>query len=99
MTSLGVGNTPLTLTYGPGFENVDLGLYKEFRLGKETRVLQFRADTYNTFNHFNPGTPNTSLTFPYANYTIGANTNASFGAITSAQNTARHMSLSLRFRF
>ena len=99
MTSLGVGNTPLTLTYGPGFENFDLGLYKDFRLGKETRVLQFRADTYNTFNHFNPGNPNTSLTFPYANYAIGANTNASFGAITGTQNTARHMALSLRLRF
>jgi hypothetical protein len=99
LTSLGVGNTPLTLTYGPGFENFDLALYKDFRLGKETRVLQFRVDTYNTFNHFNPGNPNTSLSFPYANYAIGANTNASFGAITTAQNTARHMSASLRFRF
>jgi hypothetical protein len=99
MTSLGVGNTPLTLTYGPGFENFDLAMYKDFRLGKETRVLEFRADTFNTFNHFNPGNPNTSLTFPYANYVIGANTNASFGAITTAQNTARHMALSLRLRF
>ena len=99
LTSLGVGNTPLTLTYGPGFENFDLALYKDFRLGKESRVLEIRADSFNTFNHFNPGNPNSSLTFPYANYTIGANSNASFGAITSAQNTARHMALSLRVRF
>src|SRR5438067_9729051 len=40
-TSLGIGSTPPTLTYGPGFENWDLSLYKEFRLGSETRVLQF----------------------------------------------------------
>jgi hypothetical protein len=99
MTSLGFGNTPPTLTYGPGFANMDLAVYKEFRLGKENRTLEFRADTFNTFNHFNPGNPNVSLTFPYANYVLGANTNASFGAITTAQNTARKMSLSLRLRF
>jgi hypothetical protein len=95
--SLGIGNTPPTLTYGPGFENWDLSLYKEFRLGKDnTRVLQFRVEAFNVFNHFNPGNPNTSLSY---NFTTGAQTNANFGTITSAQNSARHTSLSLRYRF
>jgi hypothetical protein len=95
-TSFGLGNNPLVDGYGPGFVNADLSLFKEITLGKETRVLQFRAETFNTFNHFNPSNPNTSLTY---NYVTGAQTNGSFGLITGAQNTARHMALSLRLKF
>ena len=95
-TSLGIGNTPPTLAYGPGFHNWDLSLYKEFRLGRENRVLQFRIESFNAFNHFNPSNPNTSLTY---NFATGAQTNANFGTITSAQNTSRKTSLSLRLRF
>ena len=100
-TTLGLGNTPPTLTYGPGFENLDLSIFKQFRIGKESssraeRVLEFRAEAFNALNHFNPGNPNTSLTL---NYATGANTNANFGSITTAQNPARHTSLSLRIRF
>ena len=94
--SLGIGNTPPTLTYGPGFENWDLSLFKEFRLGRESRVMQFRVEAFNAFNHFNPGNPNLSLSY---NFVSGAQTNANFGSITSAQNSPRKMSLSLRFRF
>jgi hypothetical protein len=32
VNSLGIGNTPPTLTYGPGVENVDLSVFKQFRL-------------------------------------------------------------------
>jgi hypothetical protein len=100
-SSFGIGNTPLTLFYGPGFENADLSVYKDFRLGRESRVLQFRVEAFNALNHFNPGNPNTSLTYTYnmANGGTGTQTNANFGAITSAQNTARHLALSLRLRF
>ena len=100
-SSFGIGNTPLTLFYGPGFENADLSLYKDFRLGRENRVLQFRVEAFNALNHFNPGNPNTSLTYTYNAATggTGTQTNANFGAITSAQNTARRLALSLRLRF
>jgi hypothetical protein len=50
----------------------------------------------NVLNHFNPGNPNTSLTL---NYSSGANTNANFGSITAAVGQARHMALSMKFRF
>jgi hypothetical protein len=94
--SFGLGNTPLALTLGPGFENFDLSVYKDFFLGKETRVLELRAETFNTFNHFNPSNPNTGLSY---NWQTGVESTANFGSVTSAQNTARHMALSLRFRF
>jgi len=103
LASLGLGNTPPTLTYGPGFENIDLSVYKAFQLGKErSRTVEFRADAFNALNHFNPGNPATSLTIPInaTTYAAGAFTNANtFGMITAAQNNARRMSLSLRFRF
>lgn len=94
--SLGIGNTPPGLFYGPGFENFDFTLLKDTRLGRESRILEFRAEAYNVFNHFNPGNPNTSLTL---NYTNGANTNANFGTITSAVGQARHIALAVKFRF
>jgi hypothetical protein len=95
-TTLGLGNTPPTLTYGPGFENIDMSMYKQFGLGKEGRVLEFRAEAFNMLNHFNPANPNTSLTL---NYATGANTNANFGSITATQRSARRMAMSLKFRF
>jgi hypothetical protein len=37
---------------GPGFWNVDAGLYKNFRI-TEGKTLQFRGEFYNLFNHSN----------------------------------------------
>jgi len=93
--SLGIGNTPPTLTYGPGVINLDFSLAKQIKL-KETWSLEFRVESFNTLNHFNPSNPNTSLSY---NFATGAQTNASFGVIGSAQVQARHSVMSLRFRF
>ena len=46
-----MGRNALT---GPGRNNLDLALHKDFKLpwfGKESSILQFRLDTFNTFNH------------------------------------------------
>jgi hypothetical protein len=94
--SLGIGNTPLTLLFGPGLVNFDLALSKDFRLTEDGKSLEFRAESFNTFNHLNPNNPNSSLTY---NFTTGAQTNASFGTISGAQVQARRVILSLRFRF
>jgi hypothetical protein len=96
-TSLGIGNTPPTLTYGPGFENFDISMHKDFRMGaKEMRSLRFEIQAFNAFNHFNPANPNTALTY---NFATGAQTNSNFGTITTAQVSNRRLSVSLRFRF
>lgn len=95
--SLGIGNLPPAFFLGPGLFNADLSAFKQITLGKETRVLEFRADAFNTLNHFNPNNPATGLTY---NFATGAQSgNSTFGQVTSAQNTARHMELSLRLRF
>ena len=87
VNSLGIGNTPPTLTYGPGVENVDLSLYKEWRIFRETNILTLKFEAFNALNHFNPSNPNSSLALNYSN---GVNTNANFGTITSAALPARH---------
>ena len=95
-SSLGIGNEQPILTYGPGFENLDLSIFKQFRLGRETRNLEFRAEAYNSFNHFNPGNPSTSIQW---NYLTGAITSSNTGLITGQNGSPRVMDLSLRLRF
>jgi hypothetical protein len=96
VNSLGIGNTPPTLTYGPGVENVDLSVYKEWHIFSESKILVLKFEAFNTLNHFNPSNPNSSLALNYSN---GVNTNASFGTITSAALPARHGVISVRFSF
>jgi hypothetical protein len=96
VNSLGIGNTPPTLTYGPGVENVDLSLYKEWRIFRESNILMLKFEAFNSFNHFNPANPNSSLALNFSN---GVNTNANFGTITGAALPARHGVVSVRFSF
>jgi len=104
-TTLGIGNTQPTLTYGPGIFNFDLSVSKEFKLASEKRTLEFRGEAFNVLNHFNPGstaaaastaTANSTLNL---NYATGVNTNAAFGTINAAQIDSRKVILSARFRF
>jgi hypothetical protein len=104
VNSLGIGNEQPTVTYGPGVENTDISLYKQFRIWGESKTLELRAEAFNALNHFNPSNPNTSLAINCnavngACTPGGANTNAAFGQITSAALPARHAVVSVRFRF
>ncbi|PYV07772.1 MAG: hypothetical protein DMG23_15335, partial [Acidobacteria bacterium] len=48
------GNSGRSILDGPGFQNWDIGLLKDFSLGEKLR-MQFRAEFFNAFNqaHFN----------------------------------------------
>jgi hypothetical protein len=108
-TSLGIGNTPPTLTYGPGVQNIDLGIQKEITFGSTEHplVVSFKAEAYNLFNHFNPGNPATGLSIncnAVNGNCSGATslrdyTGTTFGTITSAQVQARHGAVTVRLRF
>lgn len=54
--SNGIGRN---MFHGPGYWNVDMGLQKRFDLTERLR-LQFRMETFNTFNHANFETPASS---------------------------------------
>ena len=108
--SLGIGNTPPSIAYGPGVINLDFSLAKQFKVA-EGKSLEFRIETFNTLNHFNPSNPNASLTYNVTNaidssgridmskVTLAQQTNSNFGVISSAQVQARRSVMSLRFRF
>ncbi len=83
------------LTYrGPGFNNWDLTMAKDFRIGSEKRTLQIKAEAYNAFNHTQFNGVNTSTQFNAA----GVQTNAQLGQITSTR-APRVMQLAADFRF
>ncbi len=70
----GFGNAPRNAVMGPGLQEFDLSLQKEFRLSEGAKV-QFRVEGYNLWNHPNFNIPN-RIAFT-----------ANFGSISSAQDS------------
>ena len=54
------GNCAPRAFHGPGLQNVDLSLFKDFPVTERFRV-QFRAEFFNAFNHANFNNPNASV--------------------------------------
>jgi hypothetical protein len=83
------GNAGRDIVIGPGLDDFDASIQKEF-LVRENMRLQFRLDVFDFFNH------------PNFNAPVGAgrtfSTSSSFGSITSA-NDPRDMQFSLRLAF
>jgi hypothetical protein len=73
--------------YGPGRENVDLSVFKQFRLG-DVRQIELRFEAFNAFNHANFGTPAGSVV-----------NRATFGQITSVINDPRQIQMAGKFYF
>jgi Carboxypeptidase regulatory-like domain/TonB dependent receptor len=57
------GNEGRNVLRGPGIENVDFSLFKDFSATERARV-QFRAELFNLFNHANLGLPENDLQSP-----------------------------------
>jgi len=91
-----LGNASLKYLFtGPGIENWNLSLFKVFRLGaRESRNLELRWETYNTFNHVNFTTIDTAARFNGS----GVQTNPTFGQYT-ADAAPRRMVLAAKIRF
>jgi hypothetical protein len=81
------GNSPPNVMRGPGTNNWDLGVEKNFKMG-ERYNLQFRGEFFNALNHLN-------LQAPAGNYFFNTKSGA---AITRAANS-RDIQLALRFSF
>ena len=82
------GTAARRLFYGPGMDNWDIALLKDTHLA-ESKVLEFRLETFNTFNH---------AQFFGANSVDGNINDSTFGQVTSAM-PPRLMQVSLKFRF
>ena len=59
-TAFAYGNEGRNLLHGPGVENVNFSLFKNFPI-KERLFLQFRMETYGLFNHSNFGNPSATI--------------------------------------
>jgi hypothetical protein len=82
------GDAPRRLFYGPGMANFDIALSKTVSL-RERMSLQFRLETFNTFNHaqfFGPASVN------------GEITSSAFGEVVSA-DAPRLVQLGLKLAF
>ena len=68
------GSSGRSIVDGPGYRNVDLGIFRDVRL-KGRSSFQFRIEATNVFNMVNLTNPGTNLAAP-----------ATFGKIRSARN-------------
>jgi hypothetical protein len=80
------GNAGRDILFGPGRTNLDASLFKDFH-PVERLTIQFRAESFNLFNHPQFGQPNA---------TIGS---GSVGQITSTVGNPRQTQLALRLMF
>jgi len=82
----GFGNAGRNIIEGPGFSNVDLSIAKN-TLIKESVNLQFRAETFNLFNHPNFAQPNRTFT------------SSDFGRITATRTARGDLGSSRQIQF
>ncbi len=87
-TYANLGNASYDMLRGPGWWNMDMNLGKDIKWGERYNV-QLRADSFNTFNHPNLGTPNATV------YVSG--TNANLGKITGTSSAPLYESRSVEF--
>ena len=86
---IGIGTLGRGSMVGPGLNNVDFSLFKNFRVpwvGQEDAAVQFRAEFFNLFNRVN---------LEQLNENFGSST---FGKVTSAWD-AREIQFALKFIF
>ena len=79
------GNSSRRFFYGPGLNNFNIALAKETKI-TETKILQFRVEAFNVFNHAQFLNP------------TGEINSSSFGVVTAARDP-RIMQLGLKFEF
>jgi hypothetical protein len=85
------GNLGRNSFYGPSFGQLDLAAHKDFTLGSDSRILEFRIEAFNILNATNFAQPDTNLT-------DGAN----FGSFTASPTSlfpSRQVQLALRISF
>jgi hypothetical protein len=93
------GPTLLPVSYGPGFFDSDLGIFKNFQI-KESMKLQFRVQATNFLNHPLWSFNGSNLGLSFTQNANGSFTNSSpqFGTVTTKQGN-RIIELAVKFYF
>jgi hypothetical protein len=92
------GNERRNNLVGPGINNWDMSLSKSFRLFGEGRELQFRAESFNVFNHTQWSSISDGGFGGFLTDDRLTNPESTFGSVTGARS-GRHMQLALKFIF
>ena len=92
-TATNPGDAAPGVVRGPGVEDWDISLFKNFPLG-EKRAVEFRVETFNTFNHPQFNTVDTNPQFNQA----GQQVNGRLGQITG-DYLPRQMQIALKVIF
>ncbi len=97
VTEVRYGSSGLNTLRGPGVVNLDLGLFREFRV--RDLQIQFRAEAFNATNtpHFN--NPGANVSNLRLNADGSVNTLGGFSEITSARPDERQVRLGVRLAF
>lgn len=98
VTAVRFGNTGRNILRGPGFVNLDAGLFRTFSISERVK-LQFRAESFNSTNtpHFN--NPGASVSAATRNTDNSIRTLGGYTEITSALADERQFRLALRVSF
>jgi hypothetical protein len=80
------GNTSNGSERAPGFRQVDLSAFKDFRIA-ESQTLELRGEAFNALNLASYGPPSNNVYSP------------TFGLITSTNSSQRIMQVSLHYRY
>jgi hypothetical protein len=97
----GRGNSPKDAFRGPGINNWDVSLMKNFKWHEGRRNLQFRFETYNTFNHtqFGGSTGTGTSIDTVARFdSSGRQVNPRFGQYIASRD-GRRVQLGVKFAF
>jgi hypothetical protein len=89
-----LGNAPKDVYRGPGMNSWDISVFKNFPVFSEFRLLQFRAEFYNIFNHTQFSSVDSTARFDAA----GNQINTRLGQVTGARSP-RVIQLALSFKF
>ena len=88
-----LGTLSKTLLRGPGVNNWDVAIFKNFPIGERFK-FQFRSELYNALNHSQFSAFDATARFD----ATGAQVNGQFGQFTAARE-ARQIQMSIRVQF
>lgn len=92
-----LGNTGEGILRGPGINQWDVSMLKTTTFAERFN-LQFRFETFNTFNHTQWAGVNTGLSLPNPNTAVTAATRGTFGLVNSTRDP-RTLQLGLKLLF
>ncbi|MGH9879865.1 MAG: TonB-dependent receptor domain-containing protein [Pyrinomonadaceae bacterium] len=88
------GSLGRNVVIGPGFNNTDFSVIKRTKIG-EDKVIEFRAEAFDLFNHANFGQPGRVVGGPTTSF--GKITNTRFA--TGDSGSSRQLQFALKFKF